>query len=186
MKKTLCRLSAVLFALVLAASFVACHDTPSTWGHHSDGPTYPLSSGGSSGSADTLTVTITGASYTGTPTNTYCLYGNGGATQNCLVAVNGDTLTAVVKDASGNTVTSGLTYQWLAAYGIDNDADGEYQGLTVNWVEISGATSATYAVVQASSRWDIKVRVTQGSNVYYPDFSNYVRVPDSGETRFAP
>ena len=58
MKKTISVLTATLLALALAMAFVACHDTPSTWGHHSGGveePTYnsgSSSGGGSSSSAD--------------------------------------------------------------------------------------------------------------------------------------
>lgn len=51
MKKFRFLLSMVFFATAVTVAFVACHDTPGTWGHHSDGPVYGSGGGGSGGSS---------------------------------------------------------------------------------------------------------------------------------------
>ncbi|MBP5156319.1 MAG: BspA family leucine-rich repeat surface protein [Treponema sp.] len=72
MRKTISVLTAPLLALALATAFVACHDTPSTWGHHSWEPTYTPGGSSTSNSSGTGTNTPTPASggTASTPTGT--------------------------------------------------------------------------------------------------------------------
>ena len=57
MRKTISALTALTLALALATAFVACHDTPSTWGHHSWEPTYTPGGSYTSNSSGTGTNT---------------------------------------------------------------------------------------------------------------------------------
>ena len=72
MRKTISALTALTLALALATAFVACHDTPSTWGHHSWEPTYTPGGSSTSNSSGTGTNTPTPASggTASTPTGT--------------------------------------------------------------------------------------------------------------------
>lgn len=76
-------LAAVITSLLLTALVTACNDTPGTWGHHSEGPTF--TGGDSSGSATyTGSLTVNGVTYTsltmnGSPSSgTAVLSGNSG------------------------------------------------------------------------------------------------------------
>ncbi len=123
-------------------------------------------SSGTSSDAGNYTVTITGAS------GTDLLYGPSG-TISCLGAVTGDVITAVAKDASGNAVTSGVTYQWER----NADYDDALCGGSSPWVSISGETGASYTVTQdASQRYDYRCKVTVGGTAVYPENSQIVRV----------
>ena len=172
MKTTFC-LPAVLFSLLLSVSFTACHDTPSTWGHHSGGveePTYNSSGSNSSGSNGTtataaVTVTVSGASTTDT------LYLSSG-TMSCLGAVTGDVISVTVT-AGGSAVSSGITYQWQR----NADADAWLYDQSSPWVDISGETGASYTVTQdTSTRYDYRCKVTKDGSDYYPENSQIVRV----------
>lgn len=59
-------LAAVITSLLLTALVTACHDTPGTWGHHSEGPAYTGDSGGGSSGSSTYAgnLAVNGATYT--------------------------------------------------------------------------------------------------------------------------
>ena len=158
------------------------------------------SSDSSSGSSDAsaaagnYTATISGASGTST------LEKSMSETIACLGAAVGDTLTVTVKDASGNAVTSGVTYQWQkvgdAASDTDNDgyadtdADGDVNGgPAAVWLDISGATAASYTITTSDVtppsalgssgsgyRVDFRCKVTKDGTALEADVSQYVRV----------
>lgn len=167
------RLAGILPAAVLVCAsmlFASCDYWNEDWYKNGESTTSNSSTSGSgssdsSGTTAAVTVTVSGASGTDT------LYLSSG-TMSCLGAVTGDVISVTVT-AGGSAVSSGITYQWQR----NADADAWLYDQSSPWVDISGATGASYTVTQdTSTRYDYRCKVTKDGSDYYPENSQIVRV----------
>ena len=123
MRKTISVMTALLMAVAFGATFVACHDTPGTWGHHSgsDLPNYNPggSSGGSSSSSSSGSSgsgSASGSGATVTPPTAVA-----GVQEESPSALAGKTLKAF--DPSNAQVFE-ATFDSTGAAGIFTDGEG--------------------------------------------------------------
>lgn len=112
----------------------------------------------------------------------------------------GETVSVAVTDASGNSVTTGVTYQWQKIgdwdsgkhddngwevfYTAEDDVSGNFPA---TWFDIPGATGASYTIVDSDINTGsdtsgnsyllvYRCKVTNGSTVVDPDPTQYIKV----------
>ncbi len=165
MKKFLSQLAgqmaAGLVAVALATSFVACHDTPGTWGHHSgsDLPTYSTSgstgssSSGSSASGQTATIAYKSSDSRGGYINV-----EGGQYKTCTLSGNsrGGTITlsdGVLANLTGTYGTPDSTVALAAADSsvIEGSWSVTFQGITTTYSYSISVTNGHFAMKRTSS-----------------------------------
>lgn len=155
MRRTISVMTALLMAVAFGATFVACHDTPGTWGHHSGSDLPNYNPGGSSGGSSSSS----SSSSSGSNAVATVVFSSRDAQANYINVDGGHYQTATL---NGNSTGGSITL----SNGTKTDLTGTYGTVALAAVgstasSIEGTWNVSFSGVSGSYRITVK-----GTNFY--------------------